>query len=155
MSPIRDDDRPKGANWKPWVLGCIAGPLILIAGCFALMGGAFFWAKNSSPSKSTLERARRNPAVVAALGTPIKAGFLGSTQVSTKVVNGVSVTEALLTTPLTGPKDRGRLEVVGLKREGRWIYSRLEVVIDRTGQRIDLRTPEEASEPTPPEGQDR
>lgn len=155
MSPIRDDDRPKGTNWKPWVLGCVGVPLLLIVGCIALMGGAFFWARNSVPNKSAVERARQNPAVIEALGTPIKAGLSGSTQFSTNATREGNVTQATLVIPVTGPKGRGRIEVVGQKRKGRWHYSQLEAVIDKTGQRIDLRTPEEASEPTPPAERDR
>lgn len=147
MSPIRDDDRPKSGNWKWWVLGCVGGPLILIAGCFALAGGAFLWVRNAAPNRMALERAKHNPAVVEALGVPLKAGFSGDTQIQ----SGVSTSEgkstrAVMTIPVTGPKGHGVLSVVAERRKGVWRYRRLEITVDRTGQRIDLRSPGEISD---------
>jgi len=154
MSPIRDDDRPKGVNWKPWVLGCIGLPLLLIAGCLALAGGAFFWARSSIPNRTALERARHNPAVVAALGAPLKASFSGNTQFSSSTNAGEgSVTRATTTVPLSGPKGSGILSVVAEKRKGKWRYQRLELTLDKTGQRIDLRTPEELAAAEPERGE--
>lgn len=155
MSPIRDDDRPQGGKWKWWLLGCIGGPLLLVAGCVALLGGAFFWARNAAPNRMALERAKHNAAVVEALGSPLKTGFSGNTQIQ----SGVSTsdgkgTQATMTIPVTGPKGTGVLSVVAERRKGVWRYRQIEITVDKTGQRIDLRNPGEISdassgEPTP------
>jgi len=144
MSPIRDDDRPKGASWKPWVLGCVGVPLLLVAGCLALAGGAFFWARGSMPNRMALERARHNPAVREALGTPLRIGFASDTNVQANVSGpDGSTSRTSITHPISGPKGKGTLSVVAEKRKGHWHYEKLSVTIEKTGQVIDLLAPGE------------
>jgi Cytochrome oxidase complex assembly protein 1 len=75
-----------------------------------------------------------HPAVVEALGSPIKEGFFvsGSTN-----VNGAAG-EANLAIPISGPKGKGTIYVKAGKSLGRWSYSDMVVEIQATRNRIDL-----------------
>lgn len=148
MSPIRDDDRPakRSGCLNPWVLGCVGVPLLLVVGCFALAGGGFLWMRSSLPDQPALERARANPAVVAALGTPLESRIFGDTNVmvyDSKSSNEESSTKASYSIPISGPKGKGTILIEGEKRRGTWLYRRMELTIAESGATIDLRTPEE------------
>ncbi|HZE58287.1 MAG TPA: cytochrome c oxidase assembly factor Coa1 family protein [Chthoniobacterales bacterium] len=129
-------------NWK-WFLptGCCLGSLIGIVlaiavfgvGIFGLISGISKVLKSSEPYQTALARAKANENVVAALGTPIEEGFpMGS--VNTNNDGG----DADLSIPVSGPKGKGTIYVVG-KRAGRtWTYSKMSVAITGSGETIDL-----------------
>ena len=95
--------------------------------------------KSSDAYKGALARAKAEPAVVAALGSPIEDGMFvsGSTN-----VNGASG-NANLAIPIHGPKGKATLYVVAEKSLGAWNYSNLVVEVKDTKQRIDLLHEEE------------
>ena len=90
--------------------------------------------KSTDVYKEALARAKADSAVVEALGSPIKDGFLVS---GNSNVNGASG-ESNLAIPISGPKGKGTIYVSATKSLGRWIYSGLVVEISGTHQRIDL-----------------
>ena len=75
-----------------------------------------------------------HPAVIEALGSPIKEGFFVSGNTN---VNGAAG-EANLAIPIFGPKGRGTIYAKAAKSLGRWSYSDLVVEIHPTRNRIDL-----------------
>jgi hypothetical protein len=81
-----------------------------------------------------LARAKADPAVIEALGSPIKDGFLLSGNTN---VNGASG-ESNLAIPISGPKGKGTIYVSANKSLGRWNYSGLVVEVGQTHERIDL-----------------
>jgi hypothetical protein len=81
-----------------------------------------------------LARAKADPAVVEALGSPIRDGFLVSGNTN---VNGVSG-ESNLAIPIFGPRGEGTIYVSASKSLGRWNYSGLVVEVGQTHERIDL-----------------
>lgn len=91
--------------------------------------------KSSDAYKIALARAKADPRVEAAIGTPIKAGLFvsGSTNVT-----GESGTSDI-TIPIHGPKGEAKIYAVATKEEGEWKYSKLVVKITDTGEKIDLR----------------
>jgi len=99
-------------NWKWFVpTGCFT-ILILFAAFITLIVMIVFSAmKSSDVYKDALKRAKAEPAVIEALGSPIKDGMFVSG--STKV-NGASG-EANLAIPIYGPKGEGTLYVVAEK----------------------------------------
>lgn len=123
-------------NWK-WFLpvGCL-GALIVMAG---FLGGiaAFVFGiiKHSDVYKESLAQAQANPAVTQILGQPIKEGFFiyGSIHVS-----GPSG-EADVAIPISGPKGSGTIYAVATKRAGIWHFTILEVAVEGSQDRIDLR----------------
>ncbi len=115
--------------------------ILLAVGFFVLLFVLVFSAMKSSDAyKEALQRAQTNPAVIEALGTPIKDGLFVSG--TTKVENGVG--EADLSIPVNGPKGSGTIYALATKSGGNWIYTKLEVEIKGSGARIDLLPPDPA-----------
>ena len=127
-------------NWKWFVpAGCLA-ILIFFAGFICLIVAIVFGAmKSSEVYQEALSRAKAEPAVIEALGSPIKDGIFVSGSTS---LNGASG-EADLAIPINGPKGQGTLYVQAKKSLGAWNYSNLIVEVKNTKQRIDLLHDEE------------
>lgn len=122
-------------NWKWFVpSGCLA--MLLLVGCFVflIISIVFGALKSSDAYKAALDKAKADPRVVSALGTPITDGFFvgGKTNVS-----GTSG-QADMTVPISGPNGKGTLYFVATKFAGKWTFSKVMVEIEKTGQRIDL-----------------
>ena len=90
--------------------------------------------KSTDVYNEALDRAKADPAVIEALGSPIKDGFLVSGNAN---VNGASG-ESNLAIPIPGPKSKGTIYVSANKSLGQWNYSGLIVEVRQTHQRIDL-----------------
>ncbi|HEX7151517.1 MAG TPA: cytochrome c oxidase assembly factor Coa1 family protein [Thermoanaerobaculia bacterium] len=113
-------------NWK-WLVP--AGCLLLILGLASFAGGILMLAygsfKQSTPYSDALRRAQANPEVVAAFGEPIEAGMMMGGSIKLENDDGT----ADFTVPLSGPKGKGKLHVVGTKTDGEWSYGRLVAVL--------------------------
>jgi hypothetical protein len=90
--------------------------------------------KSTDPYKDAFAKVKMHPAVIEALGSPIKEGFFVSGNTN---VNGAAG-GANLSIPISGPKGKGTIYVKAEKSLGRWSYSDLVVEIQKTGHRIDL-----------------
>jgi hypothetical protein len=122
-------------NWKWFVpAGCLSIILLFVAFIVAIMSFAFGIMKSTDVYKDALAKAKTNPAVIEALGLPIKDGFFFSGHTEE---NGASGT-ADLSIPISGPKGKGTIYVKAEKSLGRWNYSELVAEIKKTGERIDL-----------------
>jgi cytochrome oxidase complex assembly protein 1 len=122
-------------NWK-WVvpIGCLGVAAFFLIFAASIVIIVFSAMKSTDLYKDALTRATENPAVIEALGSPIKAGLLVSGNTN---VNGASG-EANLSIPISGPKGKGTVYVAATKSLGRWNYSGLIVEIDKTHERINL-----------------
>lgn len=102
--------------------GCLTGLALFIVLLFAAVFGTM---SKSEPVRETLQRARANPQVVAALGTPIETGwfFLGNLNFENQ--NG----SVDLTFTIKGPKGKARANLTGTKARGVWTYHLMEVRI--------------------------
>ena len=122
-------------NWKWFVpLGCLSMVLLVVlfvAGIVLIVFGAM---KSSDAYKTAVARAKANPEVVSALGTPIEEGMFVSGKTNVDGSSG----EADLTIPISGPKGKGKIFAIATKRAGRWNYSTLEVEIAGRDERVDL-----------------
>src|SRR5437762_3065655 len=92
--------------------------------------------KSTDPYKDAFAKAKMHPAVIEALGSPIKEGFFVSGNTN---VNGASG-EANLAIPISGPKGKGTVYAKATKSLGRWSYMDLVVEIQATRNRIDVLT---------------
>lgn len=122
-------------NWKWFVpVGCLS--MILLAAAFAatVFTAVSGMMRSSDAYQGGFARAQASPAVAEALGSPLRAGWFTSGSVRTTGPSG----EAQLEIPVSGPKGKGRIFVEATKSAGEWTYSKLEVVVDATGARIDL-----------------
>jgi hypothetical protein len=129
-------------NWK-WFLptGCCLGTLLAIVmavalfgvGIFSIISGVSAILKSSEPYQTAVARAKADEKVIAALGTPISEGF-PSGSINTNNDAG----DADMSIPLTGPKGKGTVYVVGTRTAGTWTYSKMSVTIAGTNETIDL-----------------
>lgn len=109
--------------------------LLLVAGFVVVIASIVFGAlKSSDAYKTALARAKSDPRVVEALGSPIKDGFVVSGQANVSGSSG----HADLTIPISGPKGKGTIYFVASKFAGEWTFSKLVVEVAKTGERIDL-----------------
>jgi hypothetical protein len=119
-------------------LGCL-GIVALAALILLCVGGAFFVTsstlKSSEVVQFALSRARANPAVVDALGTPIEPGWFVSGSISTQAVFG----DADVIVPISGPQKGGTLYAAARHANGAWEYYTLAVAVDGRSGLIDLR----------------
>jgi hypothetical protein len=126
-------------NWK-WAAptGCLL--MVLLVGAF--IGTIFFFVfsmmRSNDAYQHSLEAARHNPEVVAALGQPIEEGWFVSGNYEETGPSGV----ANFSIPLKGPKGGATIYVEAHKSAGQWNYNTLVVELDATHQRIDLQQAE-------------
>jgi Fungal protein of unknown function (DUF1783). len=122
-------------NWKWFVpLGCFTVTLLFLVFVGSILVIVFSAMKSTDVYKEALARAKADPAVIEALGLPIKDGFLVSGNTN---VNGASG-ESNLAIPIYGSKGKGTIYVSANKSLGQWNYSRLVVEVGQTHKRIDL-----------------
>jgi Cytochrome oxidase complex assembly protein 1 len=140
-APFTPGPQPQSAgwwsrNWKWFVpTGCCLTPLVLGGTFIAFLVLVVFGAmKQSDVYKMAVARAKADPRVTNALGTPISEGWFLSGKTN---VNGGSG-DADLSIPISGPKGKGTIYAVATKSGGEWSYSKLDVKIDSTGETIDL-----------------
>lgn len=131
-----------GRNWKWFVpTGCFTILLLIVAfvgSIIFIVAGAM---KSSDAYQTAFDRAQADPRVIAALGSPIQAGYFisGSTDVTG------SSGKADLTIPISGPNGKGTIYLVATKFGGEWAFSKLVVDVGKTGQRIDLTNEAESA----------
>src|SRR6266480_2425191 len=122
-------------NWKWFVpLGCFTMALLFLVFVGSILVIVFSAMKSTDVYRDALARAKTDPAVIEALGSPMKNGFLVSGNTN---VNGASG-ESNLAIPISGPKGKGTIYVSATKSLGRWNYSGLVVEVNGTHERIDL-----------------
>jgi hypothetical protein len=105
--------------------------LVAIGGFVAAIMG---FIKSSDAYTGALARARSAPAVIDAIGTPIKDAYFVSGNVS---VNGTTGA-ADFAIPVSGPKGGASIFVQASKRLGAWHFDHMIVQVNATQQRIDL-----------------
>ena len=115
-------------------LGCITVALLFLAFVGSILVIVFSAMKSTDVYREALAHAKAHPAVIDALGSPIKDGFLISGNTN---VNGASG-ESNLAIPIAGPKGKGTIYVSANKTLGQWNYSGLVVEVGKTHERIDL-----------------
>src|ERR1044072_4456383 len=122
-------------NWKWFVpLGCLTVAMLFLAFVGSILVIVFSAMKSTDVYKEALARAKADPAVIEALGLPVKDGFLVSGNTN---VNGPSG-ESNLAIPIYGTKGKGTIYVSSNKSLGQWNYSGLVVEVGQTHKRIDL-----------------
>jgi len=122
-------------NWKWFVpSGCLTLLLLAAGFGFLIVSIVFGAMKSSDAYKGALSKAKADPRVVSALGSPITDGWFVSGQTNVSGTSG----HTDMTVPISGPKGKGTIYFVATKFAGQWTFSKLMVEIAATGQRIDL-----------------
>jgi hypothetical protein len=120
-------------------------PLTIGLGCLGLlvMGGLFIAGvlviastamRSSDAYQLALAAAQREPSVTAALGAPVRAGWLTTGQVNVAGSGG----EANLEIPISGSRGSGTIAVRAKKSAGKWTFSSLHVRVAGRPAPLDL-----------------
>lgn len=95
----------------------------------AFVGGILFFVfsllRSNGAYQGALERAKKSPEAIVALGEPMEDGYFMSGNISTSNDSG----RASLSIPLSGPKGKGTLRVDAVMQLGVWKFSRLDLVV--------------------------
>jgi hypothetical protein len=140
MEPAPSSTRPPPRNWwqRNWKWFVPTGCLTLIAmgvAFVALIVVAVFGAMKSSDAyKIAVTRAKNDERVVRAIGKPMSEGLFISGNTNVTGASG----EADLAIPISGPKGKAKIYAVATKSAGEWVYSKLVVRVESTGETIDL-----------------
>ena len=90
--------------------------------------------KNNEPYKTALNAAQTHPAAIAALGEPVKPGLLPTGKINLTGNEG----DADIAVPVSGPKAKGKVYIVGTKSAGKWTYTTFELALEGQEERIPL-----------------
>jgi hypothetical protein len=117
----------------------LGGAVLLGVFVLALLFVIFGSIRSSPVSRTAVERARANPDVVNAIGSPLETGWWVSGSISVTGPSG----QADLAIPLTGPRGRGTLYLRAQKVAGEWEYKLLEFGVQGQHDHIQLLTSKE------------
>ena len=121
-------------NWKWFVpTGCLTIIALGVAFVAVIVLVVFGAMKSSDAYKMALARAKADPRVIEAIGTPIKEGMLVSGNTHVDGASG----NADLSIPISGPKGKATIYAAATKFAGKWTYDKL-VVQPASGDQIDL-----------------
>ncbi len=133
-APVAPAQKQSGClKWA--LIGCGAALVLLVAFVAVIVIVVFGAMKRSDVYREALRRAQNDPAVTAALGTPIEAGFYVTGNVKLDSTGG----HATLDFPISGPKGKGVVHAVATKSGTGWDYSELTVT-PASGPVIRLQT---------------
>ena len=118
-------------NWK-WFVPVLC--LVAVAGMIGFVALVMGLMKSSDAYSGAVARASSAPAVIAALGSPIKEGFWVTGNVRISGTSG----KADLAIPVSGPKGAATIYVAATKSLGKWHFDGLVVQVVKTKERIDL-----------------
>ncbi len=121
-------------NWK--LLVGVVALFFLMAGAaaFGLFAVVMSSLRNSDSAREAMSKARSNPAVAQRLGVPLKEGWLISGSFEVTGDSGSSH----LALPISGPKGKATIYVTARKTAGEWKYTRMQVVVEGSEEKIDL-----------------
>jgi hypothetical protein len=133
----------KSGCLKWGLIGC--GSLLVLGAifCVVIVVVVFGAMKKSDVYQEALKRAQADPAVIAALGTPIEAGLMVTGSVNVDTSGG----HATLDFPISGPKGKATVHCVAAKAGEKWEYSELTVT-PANGAKINLLPPPTTSTTT-------
>ena len=116
--------------------GLVACCVIFFVGIFALVG---IFIRNSDIYADSMEVLNSNPRAVELLGEPIESGFFITGNLTTEGTNGQESGFADLSIPVSGPRGSGDLTIVATKWNDGWNYDQFELVVDDSGETINLK----------------
>lgn len=125
-------------HWLVPVLVLSAATTIVI-----LVASLVWWVANGGDQRMYLDwdvisaRTDTNAQIKATLGTPVQPDGLVSGQICTKPEHKRMNTKFRV----VGPGGKGIFTAIGARTDGRWQWNTLQIVVDGSGQRIDLLGP--------------
>lgn len=139
QSPVQPVQPAKSSGCLKWALvGCGVLVVLFVAFIAVLVLGVFAVIKRSDVYKESLAKVQSDQRVVAALGTPIEAGWVVTGKVN--LDNGKGVAD--INYSVKGPNDKADVHAVASKEpgQGNWDYSEITVTPSR-GSPINVLQP--------------
>lgn len=123
-------------NWG-WAVP-LGGCLTIIIAFFVFVGSLIFgvneFISESMPYKNALAKVNEDEYVIDILGSPIESDGIVNGNMSYKNSTGM----ADISIPIKGPKGKAKLYAVGTKNNDLWTYTEIYVIIEETGEQIDI-----------------
>jgi Cytochrome oxidase complex assembly protein 1 len=138
MSTAYDQTPQKGWWGRNWIwvvpVGCVTPILLCGGGIVSIALFVFGTLKTSDVYQQALSRATASEEVKKRLGEPVTAGFwvAGAIQISDAAGN------ADLVIPISGPKGSAVLQAAATKANGKWDFSKLELLAEGATGPINL-----------------
>lgn len=127
---------PRSPNWWSrnwlWFVPATIVSAILVIGALVLTGFALM--RNSDVYQATIARAKASPTVKEALGDPLDEAyfFVGNIQLR----NSSGWADMII--PVDGPKGKATIYTHATRKDRKWHFDRVIVVLDAGGRKIDL-----------------
>jgi Cytochrome oxidase complex assembly protein 1 len=135
----------KSSGCLKWgLIGCGALGVLFVAFVAVIVLVVFGAIKRSDVYREALQRVQNDPAVTAALGTPIEAGIYVTGNVNLDANGG----HAKFDFPVSGPKGKADVHVVATMNGSKWEYSELTVT-PANGAAINVQQNEPATSTAP------
>lgn len=121
-------------NQRRWAIAGFVSAACIIA--LVAYGGekAIGFLKNTEVYQMAMSEIKSNPAVTAALGEPIDAGFLVTGNVNLELTDGSG--HAQLHIPLSGSEAPGEAMVQAIRTDGKWVIELLIVKVEEYSEPI-------------------
>lgn len=126
--PIQPPPPKTGGCWKWGAIGCGAALVLLLIGVGIIAMVVFGAMKSTDVYKEALSRAKNDPRVIQAIGSPIEAGFLVTGNVNVNNRTG----DADIAFPIKGPRGKGTVHAVAVRESGGWRYTELTAEVPNT-----------------------
>ena len=94
--------------------------------------------KSTDVYKGAVGFAKADPRVAKALGTPLDDGLVQGNISTFSSSSGGDTGRANYTISISGPKGKGEIRAVAKKSGTTWTFSTLVLVVEGTGEKIDL-----------------
>ncbi len=125
-----------GRNW-PWVVP-VGGCLTLIIIFFIFLGSVVFGVSKaisgSTPYQDAIIKAQGDEYIAQMLGEPIETNGIMNGNIKYENDEG----SVDISIPIKGPEGEAKVYVVGTKKNGKWTYSELYVILDENNEQVDL-----------------
>ena len=136
--PAASQKKPRNwmqRNWKWFIpLLVVASGTVMATFFVFIFVVVFNVIKSSDAYKEALARVQTDPAIQAALGTPIKEGLFVTGSINTSGSSG----EADIAIPISGPYGKATVYAVATKSAERWTFIALLVEVRDTGEIFNL-----------------
>lgn len=94
--------------------------------------------RNSVPARMAVRKAAANPAVVGALGRPLRERWLVTGDLHTRTPQNRSPAHAHLKIRVAGPRGKARIETTAEKRSGHWVLTECTIKLAGDDDAVDL-----------------
>ena len=133
----------------------VAAGLASVALLLAISWGAVFFIvvgalRTSVPARMAVKKAAANPAVVDALGQPLRERWLVTGVLHTRTSKNRTPAHARLKIQVAGPHGKGKIMTTAEKQSGQWVLTQCTITFAGDADSVDLLAAAEPSQAISP-----